>query len=733
MAPRVFTEADFIDAAPSPAPVAVAQPRVFREEDFLPQQEQTRGIYDASRVAAGGFNRLLNALTLGGGDELVSGVNAGIDTLLGGNFGESYDRRKQEFNQLQKEFDDEAGLAKYTLEAGGLLMPVGQIGQALGITKNAGQAATVAQKVKDATKLGATLGAVGGGLSTDGGLKDRAQGAAFGGTVGAVMGGAGELAANKIAQIGRNTVKTGGDMRRKALGAQYGDYIKDAKSIQQMLPDGEDVATKTKDVLDDLVQSGKLGASRDPQELYKVVSQNSTELAKRVNQAIVAADSTIDGGVIPQFDNALDYLASGKVPGDQVDKYFNRLSKIAESVTKEGKGRLPYIQQQKIAIGTNYDPNDGVLNGFNRALYADLQNTVEKYVPAVKELNEELSKYQVVKPIIERSIARVEANDPARNLKTSFFTTGGYGAPTIIGTGVGSAVGGVPGAILGYGAGRVFGRAQDYIGSPGGQEKIGAALQKLGSKLGESRSLIERIPANAAREVVVGVQNKQERAKTLPPTNKGTSSYQRIQNNTAQSAGRTSQQRQITPPIRQEIDLLQRSLESSQELPANRQQVSLEKELRSPIQSLDNDTTDKGTTQYKNYVKQIVEQQPPLIRAIIDVESSGRHDAISKAGAIGLMQVMPANLRAYGIKDGTNPEQNIAAGGKVLAENIERYGDLRLALAAYNAGSRKVDAAIKRARSRNWASVAQYLPQETRVYPSKVLTKLNNYQSKARV
>lgn len=123
-------------------------------------------------------------------------------------------------------------------------------------------------------------------------------------------------------------------------------------------------------------------------------------------------------------------------------------------------------------------------------------------------------------------------------------------------------------------------------------------------------------------------------------------------------------------------------------------------------------------------VKTLIERQPPLVQAIIKVESSRRPEAVSSKGARGLMQVMPANLTKLGLR-GDDPAENIQAGSAILSEEMERYGDIRLALAAYNAGSPKVNAAIKRARSRRWQDIYAYLPKETRAYPGKVLSELN--------
>lgn len=76
-----------------------------------------------------------------------------------------------------------------------------------------------------------------------------------------------------------------------------------------------------------------------------------------------------------------------------------------------------------------------------------------------------------------------------------------------------------------------------------------------------------------------------------------------------------------------------------------------------------------------------------LVKAVIQTESGGNPRAVSRAGAMGLMQLMPANVREAGISDPFDPEQNIAAGTRQLADLMGQYhGDLDLALAGYNAG-----------------------------------------------
>lgn len=78
---------------------------------------------------------------------------------------------------------------------------------------------------------------------------------------------------------------------------------------------------------------------------------------------------------------------------------------------------------------------------------------------------------------------------------------------------------------------------------------------------------------------------------------------------------------------------------------------------------------------------------PSLVKAVIQTESGGNPRSVSGAGAMGLMQLMPENVKEAGISDPFDPEQNIAAGTKQLAGLLSQYhGDLDLALAGYNAG-----------------------------------------------
>jgi soluble lytic murein transglycosylase-like protein len=84
--------------------------------------------------------------------------------------------------------------------------------------------------------------------------------------------------------------------------------------------------------------------------------------------------------------------------------------------------------------------------------------------------------------------------------------------------------------------------------------------------------------------------------------------------------------------------------------------------------------------------------EPSLVRAVMVAESGGDPNATSKRGARGLMQLMPAMARQYGVRNMLDPEQNIRAGTRYLRDLLDRYqNDLERVLAAYNAGPTAVD------------------------------------------
>ncbi len=111
-----------------------------------------------------------------------------------------------------------------------------------------------------------------------------------------------------------------------------------------------------------------------------------------------------------------------------------------------------------------------------------------------------------------------------------------------------------------------------------------------------------------------------------------------------------------------------------------------------------------------NWYAQKYRLDPALLRAVIKAESDFRPQAVSRKGAVGLMQLMPETAASLRVADPLDPIQNIRAGARQLRRLLTRYdGNLPLALAAYNAGVQRVKGGkVPRIR-------------ETRAYVRKVL------------
>ncbi len=138
------------------------------------------------------------------------------------------------------------------------------------------------------------------------------------------------------------------------------------------------------------------------------------------------------------------------------------------------------------------------------------------------------------------------------------------------------------------------------------------------------------------------------------------------------------------------------SLSAPRRIPSSSpQQVPQERE-GSPAESVPERVVDRiraALRPYWEWIQQVAEKAnlpSSLVAAVVWVESAGNPQAVSPAGAQGLMQLMPQTARMLGVTDPFDPRQNLEAGSRYLRQLMERFGELRLALAAYNAGPGRV-------------------------------------------
>ncbi len=122
-------------------------------------------------------------------------------------------------------------------------------------------------------------------------------------------------------------------------------------------------------------------------------------------------------------------------------------------------------------------------------------------------------------------------------------------------------------------------------------------------------------------------------------------------------------------------------------------------------------------------IKKISEKynlNPELIHAMVKAESNFNPDAVSKAGAKGLMQLVDTTATDMGVNDVFDPEENIEGGAKYLRKLLDDFGDLKLALAAYNAGPGTVT---------RYGGVPPY--RETQDYVKNILAQVSDAEPEA--
>lgn len=668
---------------------------------------------------AGGLTGIGDVLTFGGLGRGVAALSAIPDYLGGQPYGEAYDEKiatVKALKDLYRGASEQAGTNVFGMpvtELGaGFLNPLDKFQK----LQQARQAVGPLARAGIDIGTGAGTGALTAQLSVDVGDKERAavteNAALWGagaGAVASVLGSALKGGAEKIQKVGERIQRSAIGARQsdyKTMANRYGIKPEETKAVNEALitidpstPPAE-METLTKRTLDDLLATKEFGQDRTPSKMLSIIDNKVRDLSGQVASKIDDFDKRGLKASSPTFDKSLAMIDEG-VPPDRLDKYLGYVVELQDNLQTFGRGSLKYMQRMKQELARSWSAGDDVDARFGRALYADLQKQIEKYVPEVAPLNEKVSKYMVAMPILRRGLTQEEAAKDVFNIRQLGFTTGGIMAPAIAGAQLAGPVGAVAG--LGLGAGL---RAAV---TPGGQRVIGEGLTELG-KLGQAygpANVDTLLNALTRGGTIAGIQN-QTRTPSASPTEIPLSTPNNV----------------VTDAQRQRLTDLRNLL--TQE-PGTTTFNSIPK-ITSSI-------NDIGFIEPAAFVERQDARtvRPSLIKAIILQESGGNPKATSEAGAIGLMQLMPATAKALGV-DPTDPEQNVEGGTRYLGQLMKQFGDEKLALAAYNWGPGNVRKALnyldKKGKTKTWANIVRYaerlprrLPEETARYVESVLSK----------
>lgn len=445
----------------------------------------------------------------------------------------------------------------------------------------------------------------------------------------------------------------------------------------------------------------------------------------------------------PNWKYAEDFIERGKDTGGQREALRKQLDAFkSEWQTKPGTFADLVGEKRTLTTSSNWSASqaDKAQSGLARAVYRGYQESAEKafdniakqggrpeLVGKFKDLNQKLWAYNLLsKPIAEKA---AKGFDPLLNAvwpKTSFGKMVQYGSAGTLGSLMGNPLLG-----LAWPAARLLGAIPQAF--PNTASKVENIIANNLAKVGAQEN-------PAVRALVAALGSNQERSSFAPTPNMANkiNTNSKVVADTDLANSKTSKipinnNRTGADPISIQ------DLKGSENGPKNKETIqrqtlsattrnAITKEYPTTVINAPDSFSDNAiSTSAPNYTPDVNPQQQAVLKlvdAMSSVESGGNPRAVSPAGAKGLLQVMPQHYARLGVTDPFDPEQSIQAGLTILNEEYQRFGDLSLALAAYNAGSPKVNAAIKKAGSTDFEKVKKYLPAETQKYVPKVMQKL---------
>jgi hypothetical protein len=681
---------------------------------------QGGGINSATETFAGGFTNLLQGVTLGFGDEIVGGVNAGIDTLLNSAFGGETDITKNYASRVAQARDMSDRYARFAPgsalanQFAGVALPIpGAISK--GLTSGKGLAAGV-RKVAVGTGTGAVLGGItGAGVATEG---NRLEGAMEGAGSGALFGGG--LTAGAQA-VGRGLGSIGRSLRNRSMGITARDAKAAADSMDlgtrgqgwerlNSAVDQVEAATR-KPRFGTVKWYTNLGRSTDDFILRTATTADDVAATSgnRIGQIIGDADAAIshapintNEAVLDQGLNRMSGLSREQVAADVVARENAFMRK--PEVVSEGS-TLPNWHKENVALNIQKDAADGVETAGQALWRRSIRSQIENYVEALRqqaliqarpgEFEAVKAEYGALQELVKglaKDLPAAQAADLTQQLQRLTFTTSGGGL-----AGVKIAAEASPT----LGAAALINNLISYFPQAGriaGQ--LGMDVGRVATRLGSSG-----VPGAVIASTLGNSELANPDYIAGPDTSLEDQRMNRFQALAIPSAiaGAIA-----ASPTGQPVPM---PIQGLRQVPAS---VALVSQISPLLEST-----------FGNVMK----HAPSIIDRIVHQESRGNSRARSPKGAMGLMQLMPATFREVAAKMGLpanadpyDPETNRAAGEFYYNELLQKYGgSVPHALAAYNWGMGNVDNLIRRMGTDDINVIKHRMPKETKNYLAKIL------------
>jgi hypothetical protein len=382
----------------------------------------------------------------------------------------------------------------------------------------------------------------------------------------------------------------------------------------------------------------------------------------------------------------------------------------------ENGGDLLDLQRAKTGLNYTWD-NNPLTRTVQKAVRQDLRKEIESRVAAaaakdtissdaaleLKRLNQEYGKAEELKDIFAARLGSEMGGDAVEDIFMSMRTTGGAGTALQMATQSGNILPAVAGAVLT--AARV----------PEAKRELADILtdpifRQYAPMAGRA---LEQAPL-----VRGGARAEQQFVEEIPQAREERQRGERI-------AEQLIAQRAAQQPLIDQLQQLNEALKGIERQPAaegEAKPLPVDQEPRARRREISLTPDAPVEDRIARFTR-----EDPIIQAIIWQESRGNPKAKSRAGAAGLMQIMPGTAKDLGVDDRLDPEQSITGGTKYYQQQLETFDDPELALAAYNWGPGNVKRALAKLRAKGreetWDNVVRFtsVPTETRNYVDPVI------------